>query len=70
MEAKLETGEIPIPIRDDFKAARVGLYAVRRGDNITRYWVHDFKQGETLEFSADQRDEAVETYEQMRQREV
>jgi len=78
MEAKLETGETPkefeinvsiIPIRKDEKAG-VLLYEFRMDNKVTEYQICDAIHNEVLNFPADQREEAIETYEQMETRKI
>jgi hypothetical protein len=56
------------PLRRNEEAG-VYLYEVKQGCMI-EYQVYDCIHSEILYFPADQRDDAIKTYEQMRQRKV
>jgi len=47
----------------------VSLYIVREGE-LTEYQVYDYIYNEILNFPADQREEAIKTFEQMETRKV
>ena len=48
----------------------VALSVARLGERVISYYVCDVIHNETLDFPADQREEAIKTFEQMRQRKV
>jgi len=58
-----------IPIRSNFKA-EVTMYEIRIGSKTVGYKIYDYLYDEFMDFGADQREEAIKTFEQMETRKV